>query len=434
VSERIQAIRGMNDVLPEYSHTWQYVERVFATCLRTYGYNEIRFPLLEATSLFKRTIGEVTDIVEKEMYTFNDLNEDSISLRPEGTASCVRACLEHGLLHNKQQKLWYMGPMFRHEKPQKGRYRQFNQLGVEVFGIPGVAIELELILICKRLWSLLGIDKELELQINTLGDLEERNTYRQILIEYFKTKIHLLDEESKKRIDRSPMRILDSKNPNMQELIKEAPKLIDYINDTSQKHFNDLCAGLDAMKIAYKINPCLVRGLDYYGHTVFEWVTDKLGSQATVCAGGRFNKLVEQLGGSETSAVGFALGIERTLLLMSASQQTINPPLPDVYIISENNDGLISAFAIAESLREKHNLTVIVNTGAERFKTQFKKADKSGARLAFILGEDEVANQTISVKHLRERVEQKTINQLDLNEFIKSYYAGEKNVSLYDRG
>ncbi|MDP3705125.1 MAG: histidine--tRNA ligase [Legionellaceae bacterium] len=422
MAERIQAIRGMNDILPEHSYAWRYLEQTFAECLRSYGYQEIRFPLLESTQLFKRTIGEVTDIVEKEMYTFNDLNEDSVSLRPEGTAGCVRACLEHGLLHNQQQKLWYSGPMFRHEKPQKGRYRQFSQFGVEAFGIPGVGIELELILVCKRLWSILGVSDAVTLQVNTLGELEERQAYRQVLIDYFTPHSHLLDDDSKRRLHRSPMRILDSKNPDMQELIANAPRLIDVLGESSRQHFEALLAGLDGLGIAYTVNPVLVRGLDYYGHTVFEWVTDQLGSQATVCAGGRFDKLVEQLGGSQTPAIGLAMGAERLLLLMDVLdvKPALAPP-PELFMITEGESAMQRAFILAESLREACHVTVIVNTGEARFKSQFKKADKSGAKLALILGEDELAQQTIGIKDLRNAMEQQTIGQSDLISFVRSY-------------
>lgn len=426
MAERIQAIRGMNDVLPDYSYKWQHIEQVFALCLNSYGYQEIRFPMLESTQLFKRTIGEVTDIVEKEMYTFNDLNEDSVSLRPEGTAGCVRACLEHGLLHNQQQKLWYLGPMFRHERPQKGRYRQFSQLGVEVFGIPGAGIELELILICKRIWQELGISDSVHLQINTLGELPERQAYRQSLINYFKPHIDLLDDDSKKRLERSPIRILDSKYPPIQDLIAKAPRLIDEISESSRSHFDALCKGLDALDIAYTVNPVLVRGLDYYGHTVFEWVTEHLGSQATVCAGGRFDTLVQQLGGSATPAVGFAMGVERLLLLMDTlSVESKGQLLPDVFMITDGVKALHQALILAESLRTSCGLNVTVNTSDSKFKNQFKKADKSGARLALILGEDEVNQQTIGVKDLRANAEQATINQMNLNNYIKSFFAGE---------
>ncbi len=408
--DRIQAIRGMSDVLPEEGYKWLYIEEIFANCLKSYGYKHIRTPLLESTDLFHRSIGEVTDIVEKEMYTFTDLNSDSLTLRPEGTAGCVRACLEHGLLHNQQQKLWYLGPMFRHERPQKGRYRQFYQFGVEVFGINGVVIELEIILICKKIWSLLGLDGQLELQINTLGDTEDRLQYRQALVDYFQDNYAQLDADSKNRLTKNPLRILDSKNPEMQNLIKAAPKLIDCIKAESKAKFTEFCFGLDALDIKYVINPCLVRGLDYYGHLVFEWVTDKLGSQATVCAGGRYDKLVEQLGGKETKAIGFALGIERLLLLSEIPEQENT----DIYIIADANANILLAMQLAEKIRDDFNLNVTVNLGMEKFKSQFKKADKSGAKLALIIGEDELQKNMISLKFLRNDEQQQTIKQSEL--------------------
>ena len=421
--ERIQAIRGMNDVLPNQSSAWRYLEHTFARCLSDYGYQEVRFPLLESTLLFKRTIGEVTDIVEKEMYTFNDLNGDSLTLRPEGTAGCVRACLEHGLLHNQQQKLWYSGPMFRHEKPQKGRYRQFNQLGVEAFGIASAGIDIELIAICRRLWKALGISHAVHLQVNTLGTLEERQAYRAVLIDYFRPHFEILDEDSKRRLDRNPLRILDSKNPHMQSIIADAPKLMDVISEDSRQHFNSLCQGLEALGIPYTVNPFLVRGLDYYGHTVFEWVTDQLGSQATVCAGGRFDKLVEQLGGNPTPAIGFAMGAERLLLLMETlGVVPVNEPLPALFMMAVGDDALQLALLLAESLRdENHHWQVIVNTSGGSLKSQFKKADKSGARLALILGADEMLGQTISIKDLRQPAEQVNIPLQALGPYITSY-------------
>ena len=423
MDERIQAVRGMNDVLPNQAFAWRHLEQTFSQCLANYGYQEIRVPLLENTQLFKRTIGDVTDIVEKEMYTFNDLNGDSLTLRPEGTAGCVRACLEHGLLHNQQQKLWYCGPMFRHEKPQKGRYRQFNQLGVEAFGIAGVGIELELIAICKRLWIALGIANEVHLQINTLGSLQERQIYRETLINYFKPNFEMLDEDSKRRLHRNPLRILDSKNPHMHSLIANAPKLIDVISEESRQYFFDLCSGLEALGIAFTINPFLVRGLDYYGHTVFEWVTDKLGSQATVCAGGRFDKLVEQLGGNPTPAIGFAMGVERLLLLIeSLSTGPLVEPAPPIFIISIGDAALQRALILAESLRsDERNWQVTVHTAGGSFKSQFKKADKSGARIALILGIDEMREQTISIKDLRHSEEQVNVSQLELNQYLNNY-------------
>lgn len=423
VSERIQAIRGMNDILPETSYAWRQLESLFANCLMDYGYQEIRLPLLENTLLFKRTIGEVTDIVEKEMYTFTDLNGDSLTLRPEGTAGCVRACLEHGLLHNQQQKLWYCGPMFRHEKPQKGRYRQFYQFGVEAFGIEGIGIELELIAICKRIWEQLGIRDALQLQINTLGSLSERQIYRQALIDYFKPHFDQLDADSQRRLEKNPLRILDSKNPDMKALIAGAPQLIDVISEQSRQYFFDLCDGLDKLGIEYQVNPLLVRGLDYYGHTVFEWVTDQLGSQSTVCAGGRFDKLIEQLGGQPTPAIGFAMGIERLLLLMDTLQKVCPArPTPLLFFLATGANAMTKALVLAEQIRDQEpHWLVQVNTSGGSFKSQFKKADKSGARLALILGEDEMLNNTISIKDLREENEQECISVNEFIPFIKKY-------------
>lgn len=423
MTDKIQAIRGMNDILPEETYHWQHVEHLLSRCLSQYGYQEMRLPYLENTQLFKRSIGEVTDIVEKEMYTFQDLNGESVSLRPEGTAGCVRACLEHGLLHNKQQKLWYLGPMFRHEKPQKGRYRQFNQLGVEVLGIDGVAIELELIALCKRFWITLGIEEALTLEINTIGTLQERHDYRDVLVKYLQKHIDELDEDSKRRLDRNPLRILDSKNPNLKSIIAAAPRLMDVISEESKTHFQALCDGLTALGIQYAINPLLVRGLDYYGHTVFEWSTDKLGAQATLCAGGRYDALVEQIGGQPTAAVGFALGIERLLLLRETlGIQDVNLQSTAVFFIAEGSVAVTRALQLAESLRNAlPSITVLVNTTESSFKSQFKRADKSGAQLALILGEEEIMAQTIGIKHLRETIDQEKIAQTDLNEYIQHY-------------
>ncbi|ARB91325.1 histidine--tRNA ligase [Legionella longbeachae] len=423
MTERIQAIRGMNDVLPDATPLWRTLEQVFIHVLTRYGYQEIRFPLVESTQLFKRTIGEVTDIVEKEMYTFNDLNGDSITLRPEGTAGCVRACLEHGLLHNQQQKLWYMGPMFRHERPQKGRYRQFNQLGVEAFGMSGAMIELELISICRKFWEQLGFDNLVQLQVNTLGELSERHHYKKVLVEYLLDHENLLDEDSKRRLDRNPLRILDSKNPEMHSLLANAPKLIDVLGEKSRAHFKSFCDGLDTLNISYEVNPVLVRGLDYYGHTVFEWVTDKLGSQATVCAGGRYDILVEQLGGNRTPAAGFALGIERIYLLM----ETLNLLKQEekkntIYIIATNDQAVMRGLKIAESIRNGYpKVEVLVNTAGGSFKSQFKKADKSGAHFALILGDDEMIQEQIGIKNLRSGTEQITVKQNMLHQVLKDY-------------
>ena len=425
MAERIQAIRGMNDVLPDRTSSWRFVEQNLVDCLNRYGYQEIRFPLVESTQLFKRTIGEVTDIVEKEMYTFNDLNGDSLTLRPEGTAGCLRACLEHGLLHNQQQKLWYMGPMFRHERPQKGRYRQFTQFGVETFGISGTAVELELILMCRRFWSSLGFEDSVQLQINTLGELAERQQYKLVLVEYLRAHFDELDDDSKRRLDKNPLRVLDSKNPDMKALIAQAPKLMDVLGPESRAHFQSLCDGLDALKIPYTVNPVLVRGLDYYGQTVFEWVTDKLGSQSTICAGGRYDILVEQLGGAATPAFGFAMGLERILILMEtlniASSQS---PDKSVFIIATSELAMNQGLAMAEAIRNAHpKMEVMINTAGGGFKSQFKKADKSGARLALILGDDEVQNHRVSIKDLRKETEQISLDQLQLNQFLHDYLA-----------
>jgi len=413
MAERLQALRGMNDLLLEKSAAWRQLETTLASWVAQYGYQELRTPFLESTSLFKRTIGEVTDIVEKEMYTFSDLNGEQISLRPEGTAGCVRACIEHGLIYNKQQRLWYLGPMFRHEKPQKGRYRQFHQFGVEVFGIAGTAIELELISMCNRLWVLLGVASEISLEINTLGDLQEREAYRKILVTYFKQNLDALDEDSLRRLETNPLRILDSKNSNMQDVIANAPQLVDWVSEDKRQDFEALCDGLTCLGITYKVNPQLVRGLDYYGGTVFEWVTTKLGSQSTVCAGGRYDILVEQLGGKPTPAIGFAFGIERLILLMNtmhAPQEL--PESPHIYFIATDASSLLRAMQLAEKTRDTNNAWIVmVNTAGGSLKNQFKKADKCGAKVAVIIGSEELLQNTVSVKPLRDNSEQMVIAQ-----------------------
>ncbi len=411
MSEMIQAIRGMNDVLPDQSYAWRMLEQHFIDCVTQHGYHEIRFPVVESTQLFSRTIGEVTDIVEKEMYTFSDLNGDLLTLRPEGTAGCVRACIEHGLLHRQVQKLWYRGAMFRHERPQRGRYRQFHQCGIEIFGVPGPHVECELLLLSAQLWKRLGLSEVLSLRINTLGQLDERAVYREALVRYFKAHQQELDEDSLRRLERSPLRILDSKNPAMHDLIKNAPPLRDFLGEASLSAFSTLCAGLDALDIAYTIDPCLVRGLDYYGHTVFEWVTTKLGSQATVCAGGRYDTLVEQLGGPPTPGVGLALGVERLLLLLEEIQLTPAVPAPDLFMITFGEAAYFQALRLADQIRQHSALVVQVNDVGGSFKSQFKKADKSGASIALIIGEEEMLQQTVGIKHLRERCEQQTVAQ-----------------------
>ncbi|WP_372878289.1 histidine--tRNA ligase [Spongiibacter marinus] len=419
---RIQSIRGMNDILPEDSPLWQYLESTVAALLARYGYREIRFPILEQTELFKRSIGEVTDIVEKEMYTFEDRNGDSLTLRPEGTASCVRACDQNGLLHNQVQRLWYAGPMFRHERPQKGRLRQFHQIGVETFGLNGPDIDAELILLSARLWQQLGISDALTLELNSIGNSESRGRYRQALVDYLSQYKDQLDADSQRRLDTNPMRILDSKVPETQALLSDAPLLSDYLDDASKAHFDGLCARLDAAGLSYTLNPKLVRGLDYYGLTVFEWTTTALGAQGTVCAGGRYDGLVQQLGGKATPAVGFAMGLERLCLLLETLEALPeSKPLADVYIIANGEACEIRALSLAESLRDAlPAVKVVLNCGGGSFKSQFKKADKSGAAVAVVLGEDELANEQVMVKVLRGEPNQQQLAISDLAEHIKT--------------
>lgn len=421
---KLQSIRGMNDLLPEQSATWQYLERTVAEVLGRYSYREIRFPILEQTELFKRAVGEVTDIVEKEMYSFEDRNGDSLSLRPEGTAGCVRACTENGLLHNQTQRLWYTGPMFRHERPQKGRLRQFHQIGVEAFGLNGPDIDSELLLLTARLWKTLKIDHAVTLQINSLGTSADRAQYRAALVEYLSARQDSLDEDSQRRLLSNPMRILDSKNQDTQALLNDAPKLADFIDQESRDHFQQLCAVLDAAKISYEINPRLVRGLDYYSKTVFEWVTTSLGAQGTVCAGGRYDGLVEQLGGKPCPGVGFAMGVERLVLLLDelgVVPDSIGQNV-DLYIVSVGNIEL-EAMVLADDLRSQcPNIRIESHCGGGSFKSQIKKADKSGAAVALILGEDEVASATAGVKFLREEKPQQTVAQTDLATLLTNYF------------
>ena len=421
---KLQSIRGMNDLLPEQSATWQYLERTVAEVLGRYSYREIRFPILEQTDLFKRAVGEVTDIVEKEMYSFDDRNGDSLSLRPEGTAGCVRACTQNGLLHNQTQRLWYTGPMFRHERPQKGRLRQFHQIGVEAFGIHGPDIDAELLLTTARLWKTLKIDHAVSLQINSLGTSADRKTYRAALVDYLMARQEQLDEDSQRRLQANPMRILDSKNQDTQALLNDAPKLADFIDQESRDHFQQLCAVLDAAKISYEINPRLVRGLDYYSKTVFEWVTTSLGAQGTVCAGGRYDGLVEQLGGKPCPGVGFAMGVERLVLLLDelgVVPDSIGQNV-DLYIVAVGNIEL-EALVLADDLRSQcPNIRIESHCGGGSFKSQIKKADKSGATVALILGEDEVASATAGVKFLREEKPQQTVAQTDLANLLTNYF------------
>ena len=417
MSKKIQAIRGMHDILPEQIHLWQALEAAVGEVVGRYGYSEIRMPIVESTDLFCRSIGEVTDIVEKEMYTFEDRNGDLLSLRPEGTASCVRAGIEHGLFYNQIQRLWYQGPMFRHERPQKGRYRQFHQVGIECFGMSGAEIEAEIILMSYRVWQKLGLMNELRLEINTLGTLEERAVYKASLVDYFQQHLDELDEDSQRRLKTNPLRILDSKNPSMQALIEQAPKLLDALGDESREHFETLLSYLSDAGIDYTVNSRLVRGLDYYSHTVFEWVTDSLGAQGTVCAGGRYDSLVEQLGGKATPAVGFALGMERLILLME--QQSWEKSKPFAYLVHQGNEAAKKALQLAEKIRyELPNETIVLHCGEASLKSQFKKADKLGAKLAIILGEDEVANDRVSIKFLQQRTEQQSVDTAELPNYL----------------
>ncbi len=403
----------MNDILPAQTPIWRYLEGTFAQLLDSYGYSEIRLPILEFTDLFARGIGEGTDVVDKEMYTFLDRNEESLTLRPEGTAGCVRAVLEHGMTGGGQvQKLWYTGPMFRYEKPQKGRYRQFHQIGVEVFNQPGPDIDAELIVLTARLWKQLGLADAVTLQLNSLGSSEARARYRDALVVYLQQRFEQLDEDSQRRLTTNPLRILDSKNAQTQALLADAPTLHDYLDEESRVHFEGLKARLDAVGIAYEINPKLVRGLDYYGRTVFEWVTDKLGAQGTVCAGGRYDGLVSQFGGKPTPGVGFAMGVERLVLLLETLglvPDALNPT-PHAYICAFGEAAELAALALAERLRDElPGLRLLVNAGGGSFKSQFKKADKSGARYALILGDDELAGRVVGCKPLRDDSEQQSI-------------------------
>lgn len=419
--QAIQAVRGMNDILPPDTFIWQHAETVFRRVLQGHGYLEIRFPIVEKTELFKRSIGEVTDIVEKEMYTFEDRNGDSLSLRPEGTASCVRAGIEHGLLYNQTPRLWYTGPYFRHERPQKGRYRQFYQTAAEVFGLAGPDIDAEIIMMTATLFEKLGISEHLSLQINTLGSNEARADYRKKLVKYFKEHEEKLDEDSKRRLHTNPLRILDSKNPEMKHLIQNAPLLIHHLDPESKTHFDQLQSLLNQAGIPFEVNPTLVRGLDYYNRTVFEWVTHTLGAQGTVCAGGRYDGLVHQLGGKTTPAMGFACGMERIILMMQQSENAHKPnTTPHAYLITDGDEAFSVGLKVAKYLRSKvSGLRLLTHCGGGSLKNQFKKADKSGAAFAIIIGEHEVKTQTVSLKSLREDIPQQTVYQDELAEYLK---------------
>lgn len=423
MAKNIQAIRGMNDCSPTESPLWQWIEGQVRQILSSYGYSEVRMPIVESTPLFARAIGEVTDVVSKEMYTFWD-NDEQLTLRPEGTAGCVRAAIEHGWIYNNEQRLWYMGPMFRHERPQKGRYRQFHQAGVEVFGIATPEIDAELIILTARLWKALGIDQHVSLQLNSIGSLEARANYRSALVAFLENHQDLMSEEEKERLVKNPLRILDTKNQALQDVLDGAPKLLDYLDDESREHFAQLCGLLDAVGIQYEINPKLVRGLDYYNKTVFEWVTSALGAQGTVCGGGRYDGLVEQLGGHATSGVGFAMGLERLVLLV----QEVNKSIPvksavDIYVVYQGEGTTLVAFQLAEKLRsELPHLSTMLHCSGGNFKKQFKRADKSGATLALVLGESEVQNNQVVVKHLLGAAEQQTIDVANLIEHVKAQF------------
>ncbi|HLD84665.1 MAG TPA: histidine--tRNA ligase [Coxiellaceae bacterium] len=417
MTDKLQAIRGMNDITPAESIYWQEIEAVCRDVAKQYSYREIRFPILEQTQLFKRTIGDATDIIEKEMYTFDDRNGDSLSLRPEGTAGCVRAGIEQNLLHNQIQRLWYLGPMFRHERPQKGRLRQFHQFGVEVFGLRDSAIDVEIILLSKRILNRLSLGDVVTLEINTLGSFEEREAYQTTLVDYYRSHEHVLDEDSKRRLTTNPMRILDSKNPDMKAINDHAPTLMDFISGESKTHFDQVCELLTSEEIQFRVNPRLVRGLDYYCNTVFEWVTDHLGAQGTVCAGGRYDGLVEQLGGKATPAVGFAMGLERLVLLLQEKEKM--SVAPDFYVVSDESVK-VAALALCEQLRHHApSITVEMDAMFGKFANQLKRAAKSGAEYALILGEKEAAENQVIMKNLK-LTEQETVSIEELFAAIES--------------
>ncbi|WP_319381249.1 histidine--tRNA ligase [Thiomicrorhabdus sp.] len=423
MTKQISAIRGMNDIFAADADAFDFLISTAEDTLRQYGYRSIRLPIVEKTQLFARSIGEVTDIVEKEMYTFEDRNGESLTLRPEGTAGCVRAVIQNGLAHNQIQKLYYTGPMFRYERPQKGRYRQFHQFGVEVFGLQGPDIDAELIVLSARLWERLGLDN-LELQLNSLGNQQARAEYREILVEYLTEHKEKLDEDSLRRLDTNPLRVLDSKNPDMADIVADAPKLIDHLDEESVEHFEKLKTHLDDLGIEYVVNPNLVRGLDYYNRTVFEWVTTELGAQGTVCAGGRYDGLVEQIGGKPTPAVGFAMGIERLAALLMDHEKVPAQAQPDIYMVLVGEGTDRPGMVISEMIRDAMpNLKIQMNMGGGSFKSQFKKADKSGASYAIVLGESEVQERKVALKPLRLDEEQQMVEWDDLCDHLANLYS-----------
>ena len=420
---KLQSIKGMNDIVPPDSSAWQLAEQLLSEILQSYGYWQIRLPIMEKTAVFERSIGDVTDIVQKEMYTFEDRNGDSLTLRPEGTAGCVRALLQHGLLNQQNRKLWYIGPMFRHERPQKGRYRQFHQIGVEVFDLAGPDIDAELIMMTARMWAALELT-DLRLEINTLGTVENRRQYSRELFQYFSDRRDDLDTDSINRLERNPMRILDSKNPALRKLINEAPRLDQYLDEHSRAHFASLCEILSKAGIAYSVNPHLVRGLDYYSNTVFEWITGSLGAQGTVCAGGRYDGLVELLGGKPTQAIGFAMGLERLIELSEQRLTRDNRSAADIYIISTNEDHAAEVLLYAESIRSADpRWRVIYHCGGGSIKSQMRKADRSDAKLALIIGEQELVDTTVTIKPLRNQAAQFTVKRNESIEALREFVA-----------
>ncbi|ELA8155919.1 histidine--tRNA ligase [Vibrio parahaemolyticus] len=418
MAKTIQAIRGMNDCLPTQSPLWQKLENTVKNVISAYGYNEVRMPIVEETNLFSRAVGEETDVVSKEMYTFDDRNGDSLTLRPEGTAGCVRSCIQNSLINRDEQRLWYMGPMFRHERPQKGRYRQFHQCGVEVFGLNGPDVDAELIMMTARLWRELGIDKHVRLELNSIGSQEDRADYRIALVAFLEQHIDVLDEDCKRRMHTNPLRVLDTKNPDIQAILGDAPRLSEYLGEESKAHFAGLCELLDAAGIEYTVNERLVRGLDYYNRTVFEWITESLGAQGTVCGGGRYDGLVEQLGGKPTPAVGFAMGLERLVLMLETLELTDVRRSVDVYVVTAGEGTMMAGMKLAEQLREAiSGVRVMNHFGGGNFKKQFKRADKVGAVVALVLGENEVADNTVVLKDLVGG-EQETYSQAEVAEKI----------------
>jgi histidyl-tRNA synthetase len=415
----LQAIRGMNDVLPDDAEAWHTLERVARETFAAYGYREVRLPLLERTELFKRSIGEMTDIVEKEMFTFEDRSGDSVTLRPEATAGVVRACISNGLLHNQRQKLWCLGPMFRHEKPQKGRYRQFHQIDVEALGFPGPDVDAEIILMSARIWRRLGLT-DVELNLNSLGTSESRREYRALLTDYFRAHESQLDDDSRRRLDGNPLRILDSKNPELQALIGGAPVITDHLDAESAEHFAQLKSLLDAAGVRYRLNPRIVRGLDYYSRTVFEWVTTELGSQGAICSGGRYDGLVAQLGGAPTPAIGWALGQERIVELMRVQRLPLDDLKPHAYFVLAGTTAERTGIGLAERWREAvPGLRIEVNAGGGGIKSQMKRADRSGARVALLLGDDELARGMVAIKDLRGGAEQRDVASENLADELR---------------